>query len=317
MNPRLFLLSFLSAIHLAPFGWAESTIDVLRYEPVDATRGRTVPVKVYRVKEGTPKPVILFSHGLGGSRENGAYLAEYWAARGYVAVFVQHPGSDESVWKEAARGERFMAMKQAASGRALLDRLGDIPFVLDQLEHWQAEAGHPLRGALDLDHIGMCGHSFGAITTQAMMGQRYPLGKSFPDPRLDAFLPMSPSTSRGMSASEAFSHIAAPVLCMTGTEDDSPIQPDVTPASRREVFGALPKGDKYQLVFEGGEHSAFSGGEMLRLGRIPHHHGAIQLISTRFWDAYLKGDASAKKWLQSEAPRAGAKLVAKDVWEWK
>jgi predicted dienelactone hydrolase len=317
MHPAWHLSTFLSVVLLAPLARGESSIDVLRYEPVDAARSRTVPVKIYRVKADAPRPVILFSHGLGGSRENGAYLAEYWAARGYVAVFVQHPGSDESVWKEAARGERFTAMKQAASGRAFLDRLGDIPFVLDQLERWQVEAGHPLRGTLDLDHIGMCGHSFGAVTTQAMMGQRFPLGKTFPDPRIDAFLPMSPSTSRGVTAGEAFSHIAAPVLCMTGTEDDSPIQPEVTPASRREVFAALPKGDKYQLVFEGGEHAAFSGGERLQRGRIEHHHGAIQLISTRFWDAYLKGDASAKAWLQSEASRTGAKLVAKDVWEWK
>ncbi len=318
MRPTV-LLSILSLFVFASILRAETTtsIDVLRYEPVDAARSRTVPVKIYRVKSAEAKPVIVFSHGLGGSRENGVYLAEHWARNGYVAVFVQHPGSDESVWKEAGRGERMAAMKQAASGKSLLDRLGDIPFVLDQLELWNAENGHALHGALDLEHIGMTGHSFGAVTTQAMMGQKFPLGKSFPDPRFDAFFSMSPSTGRGLGATEAFSHIQAPVLCMTGTEDTSVITPEMTAESRREVYAALPAGDKYQLVFEGGTHSAFSDTALFNEKRFDHHHVAIQTISTRFWDAYLKGDAAAKAWLQSEKPRSEAKLIAKDVWEWK
>lgn len=313
----LFLLLILTAVSPCLRADEMVSIDVLRYEPVDASRSRTVPVKIYRVKSAEARPVIVFSHGLGGSRENGVYLAEHWARSGYVAVFVQHPGSDESVWKEAGRGERMAAMKQAASGRSLLDRLGDIPFVLDQLELWNGDPGHALHGALDLEHIGMTGHSFGAVTTQAMMGQKFPLGKSFPDPRFDAFLPMSPSTGRGVGATEAFGHIKAPVLCMTGTADTSVITPEMTAESRREVYAALPEGDKFQLVFEGGTHSAFSDAALFNDKQLEHHHGAIQVISTRFWDAYLKGDAAAKAWLQSEKPRTEANLIAKDVWEWK
>lgn len=313
----LFLLLILTAVSPCLRSDETVSIEVLRYEPVDASRSRTVPVKIYRVKSKEARPIIVFSHGLGGSRENGVYLAEHWARNGYVAVFVQHAGSDESVWKEAERGERMAAMKQAASGRSLLDRLGDIPFVLDQLELWNGEPGHALHGALDLEHIGMTGHSFGAVTTQAMMGQKFPLGKSFPDPRFDAFLPMSPSTGRGVGATEAFGHIKAPVLCMTGTADTSVITPEMTAESRREVYAALPAGDKYELVFEGGTHSAFSDGALFNEKQLEHHHGAIQVISTRFWDAYLKGDAAAKAWLQSEKPRTDAKLIEKDLWECK
>jgi predicted dienelactone hydrolase len=313
----LFLLLISTAVSPCLRADDAVSIEVLRYEPVDASRSRTVPVKIYRVKSEEARPVIVFSHGLGGSRENGVYLAEHWARSGYVAVFVQHPGSDESVWKETARGERMAAMKQAASGRSLIDRLGDIPFVLDQLELWNGESSHALHGAIDLGHIGMTGHSFGAVTTQAMMGQNFPLGKSFPDPRFDAFLPMSPSTGRGVGATEAFGHVSAPVLCMTGTADTSVITPEMTAESRREVYAALPDGDKYQLVFEGGTHSAFSDTALFNEKRFDHHHSAIQTISTRFWDAYLKGDATAKAWLRSDKPRTDAKLIEKDLWEWK
>lgn len=319
MRRIAFCLLFSALLPAAPL-LAETpapAVEIFRDEPVDTARGRSVPVKIYHKRSPSPQPVIVFSHGLGGSRENGTYLAEHWAAHGYVAVFVQHPGSDEAVWKEAARGQRLAAMKAAAGAKALFDRLGDIPFVLDQLERWNTEKGHALEGSLDLGRIGMTGHSFGAVTTQAMMGQRFPTGRSFLDPRLGAFLPMSPSLGRNLAAAEAFGQIALPVLCMTGTEDASVITPETTPASRRAVYAALPAGDKYQLVFEGGEHSAFSETALFDEKRFEHHHPAIQNISTRFWDAYLKGDAEAKAWLQSEKPRAEASLIEKDVWEWK
>ncbi len=311
-----FLLPF---VCLGGFLLAEEVTPTLtlRYEPVDATRGRTVPVKVYLRPGKNPQPVVIFSHGLGGSRENSPYLGEHWAAKGYVAVFVQHPGSDESVWKETEGAGRFAALKAAASLKSFADRVGDIPFVLDRLEEWNAAEGHDLKGCLDLEHIGLCGHSFGAVTTQAMMGQRFRLDRSFADPRLDAFFLMSPSASRTIPSAEAFGHIAAPVLCMTGTKDGSPIRPDETPETRLETYASLPAEDKYQLVFEGGGHFAFSDTGFFDEQRQPHHHAAIQLLSTRFWDAYLKGDEAAKAWLRSEQPRAGAKLLEKDRWEWK
>jgi predicted dienelactone hydrolase len=314
--PLLLVTLFLSGLP-AQDRTAKTDLAIERFEPVDATRNRTVPVKVYLPASTSPQPVVIFSHGLGGSRENGVYLGEHWAGAGYVAVFVQHPGSDESVWKNAGRGERLTAMKSAASLQSTLDRYADIPFVLDQLERWNADSAHALRGRLDLEHIGMCGHSFGAVTTQGMMGQRFLANRTFADPRLDAFFPMSPSGSRGVPSEKAFGHIKAPVLCMTGTEDTSIITPEVTAESRREVYASLPAGDKYELVFDGGTHSAFSDTALFNEKRYEHHHGAIRMISTRFWDAYLKGDASAKTWLQSERPKTDCKLLPKDVWAWK
>ena len=81
----------------------------------DAARNRDIPVRIYLPVNEKPEPVVLFSHGLGGSRAGSKFLGEHWAARGYVAVFVQHPGSDDAVWKEAAPEERMAALREAAS----------------------------------------------------------------------------------------------------------------------------------------------------------------------------------------------------------
>ncbi len=74
-----------------------SSIRELRLEPVDEQRERAVPIKVYHGQIDSPQPVILFSHGLGGSRENNKFLGHPWAAAGFVAVFIQHTGSDDEV----------------------------------------------------------------------------------------------------------------------------------------------------------------------------------------------------------------------------
>ena len=45
-------------------------VETIKYEWQDAKRNRPVPVKIYHpVTEGESLPVIIFSHGLGGSRD--------------------------------------------------------------------------------------------------------------------------------------------------------------------------------------------------------------------------------------------------------
>jgi predicted dienelactone hydrolase len=283
----------------------------------DADRKRDIPVWVYLPTGNKPAPVVLFSHGLGGSRENSPYLGQHWSARGYVAVFVQHPGSDTSVWKDKRAGGRLEAMREAASAKNFALRVKDIPAVLDQLEKWNRQAGHALAGRLDLTHVGMSGHSFGAVTTQAVSGQHFPLGLvNYTDGRIKAALAFSPSAPKRGSADRAFGGVAIPWLLMTGTKDTSFIN-DTDVASRLAVYPALPPGGKYELVLEGAEHSAFGDRPLPgdKEQRNPNHHRAILALSTAFWDAYLRGDAAAKAWLEGDGPRSV--LEPKDRWQRK
>ncbi len=299
---------------LSVCGQTSASVQELLYEPLDEKRNRTVPVKVYVKPAEKPMPIILFSHGLGGSRERNAYLGKYWAEHGYIGVFMQHAGSDSSIMKSAPAGGRLKALKGGISLQASSDRYGDVAFVIDLLELWNTSAEHPLAGQLDLEKIGMSGHSFGAMTTQGLMGQKFALPRSYAEPRIDAFFAMSPSPGYRLTPEQAFGHIQSPVLLMTGSKDVIELTPHHTPEKRALVYAGLPAGDKYLLFLEDATHFAFSDGDRKK---IPHHHPAIQQVSTRFWDAYLKGDQAAKAWLQSEQVREGAKLVAKDKWEWK
>jgi predicted dienelactone hydrolase len=239
-----------------------------------------------------------------------------------VAVFLQHPGSDDSVWKELPAAERAAAMRKAANAENFRLRVKDVPAVLDQLERWNKEPGHALAGRLQLASVGMSGHSFGALTTQAVSGQSYPtVGSLFTDPRIKAALVLSPSRPATGDPQKAFADVKLPWMLMTGTRDVARIgggtigAADV--ASRLAVYPCLPPGSKYELVLDGAEHSAFTDrplpGETSR--RNPNHHRVILALSTAFWDAYLQRDPEARAWLDGDGPRAV--LDEKDKWQRK
>jgi predicted dienelactone hydrolase len=283
----------------------------------DEARSRSIPILVSLPEGGGAAPVVLFSHGLGGSRHGSSYLGEHWAARGYAAVFLQHPGSDESVWREAPRASRMDSMRRAASMENFLLRVGDVRAILDALERFNDEPGHPLQDRLDLDRVGMSGHSFGAVTTQAVSGQRAPgAGRPFTDPRIRAAVILSPSAPRRGDPSDAFGGVDLPWMLMTGTKDVALIG-DADVASRLAVFPALPEGDKYELVLDNAEHSAFTDRNLPGDSepRNPNHHRAILAMSTAFWDAYLRDSAEARDWLSSDAPIG--LLEAEDRWRSK
>jgi dienelactone hydrolase len=190
----------------------------------DLERRRDIPIRIYLPQAMQVAPVVLFSHGLGGSREGNSYLGKHWAARGYVSVFLQHPGSDTAVWRGEAKGHRMQAMHEAASGQNFLLRVKDVPAVLDQLDHWNKTDGHVLAGRLDLRKVGMSGHSFGAVTTQAVSGQEIERGKAlFTDARIAAAVIMSPSSPKRGTPQAAFGKVSLPWMLMTGTKDTAPI----------------------------------------------------------------------------------------------
>ena len=283
----------------------------------DAERKRDIPIRAYLPSEKSPVPVVLFSHGLGGSRKGSAYLGNHWAGCGYVAVFLQHPGSDTSVWKDKRLGQRMQAMRKAAGAQNFLLRVRDIPAVLDQFDRWNKTDGHVLAGRLDLTRVGMSGHSFGAVTTQAVSGQgTRRVNASFTDSRIKAAIAFSPNSPRGGDPKQAFGNVKIPWMLMTGTKDISPIgNADIK--SRLAVFPALPSGGKYELVLYGAKHYAFTerslSGDTEK--RNPNHHRVILALSTAFWDTWLREDAAAKAWLDGEGPRSV--LEKDDRWQTK
>lgn len=267
---------------------------------IDGTReGRHVPYKIYTPEgPGDHYPVIIWSHGLGGSRDGAGFISRFVASYGYVIVHVQHKGSDSGLW-EGKPGHPWDVIRATPIPRkATLQRLLDVPFAINELTKMNLPKA-------DLSRLGMSGHSFGAMTTQTMAGQRRGLGRRLYDlfeNRFKAAIAYSPVPvmyKAGHEVSDFYSGIRIPMLYMTGTEDSSPVNAEITYKTRMEVFEHSQGPDQHLLVLEDGDHMVYNGSRG-QLGENPKreiHEKIIKLASLAFWEAYLKGDAVAKDWL--------------------
>jgi predicted dienelactone hydrolase len=283
-------------------------VEVKSFDWKDGKRDREVPAKLYLpggVK--SPSPVIVFSHGLGGTRNGYEYLGRHWASHGYVAVHLQHKGSDDAVWK--GKRNPLAALRQAVRDPAnALNRPLDVRFALDRLTKLNKEGA--LKGKLDLARVGMAGHSFGAWTTQVVVGQVQvlPLGKelSYADRRVKAGLILSPSAPPKGDLDKVFGAVKVPCLHMTGTRDDGMGITEVKAPDRRKPFDHMKRAERYLVIFKDGDHMAFAGIKRLPGGgkKDPFIQGVVRMASTAFWDAHLKGDAKARAWLAGGLAKA-------------
>ncbi len=280
----------------------------------DNTRDRTIPVKLYIPENCSGLlPVVIFSHGLGGSREAAEYLGHYWAEHGYIGVFIQHPGSDESFWKPDFnprtfdRNQLMGKFRQTVANPAhAVNRSNDVHFVLDQLE--KSNISDPiLKGKINLNEIAIAGHSYGSWTALTASGQRFyarsKQGVSSGDRRIKAAIYLSPTPPRaGQDPALVFGSISIPGIHFTGTLDSSPVN-NTKAEDRRIAFDNISKGDQFLITLNGADHGVFGGRKRLMAKPDDEKHQEItQRVSTAFLNAYLKHDPQAKLWLFQSAP---------------
>jgi dienelactone hydrolase len=285
---------------------------MVRGEFTDTARAdRVVPYKIYYPAGAHgPMPVIIWSHGFGGNRDGAGFISRFVAAYGYTLVHLTHVGSDSSLW-EGQPGHPWEVLRKISINRAMtLARFADVSFAVDQLYIWARE--NPAIGAgMDFARLGMAGHSFGAMTTQAMAGQYFPdendVLRSYRDARFQAGILYSPVPIRKLTSETPEPHIYGPIeiplFHMTGTDDDSPLE-GFGYDRRMAVYdysGSKNGGaDKYLLIKNDGDHMVYNGtrGQLAANPLRPLHENMIKITSLAFWDAYLKGDEQALAWLR-------------------
>src|SRR5215472_5125486 len=97
----------------------------------DAARSRELPIKVYFPQEPGRYPLIIFSHGIGGSKDDYEYLGRYWAAHGYVSIHPQHPGSDRAILTPGRQLKNATAISRAEKDQKnWTDRPKDVSFII-------------------------------------------------------------------------------------------------------------------------------------------------------------------------------------------
>ncbi len=270
----------------------------------DDRRTRLIPFLIRYPKDAPGRlPVVIFSHDLGGSKESAAYYADHLVSHGYVVVNVQHPGSDLAIWggqrPDLENPKVSAEIRKAMSPQSALDRFQDIYLAVFALHSLDRQPG-ALKGRIDLARIGMSGHSYGALTTQAMAGQAFARGRKMGHPEFKAFLAMSPAGAADGHNADAFGDITRPFLFLTGSDDRLTVNGKVLdPSERQKPYLAMKRAPSALVVLKGADHLVFSGRQELGFSK-PRDDRFRQLIkaaSLAFWDSELRDDAEARAWL--------------------
>lgn len=207
-----------------------------------------------------PRPVLIYSPGLGEPRTWATTLVEDLASRGYVVVTVdntyespevQFPDGSVATWTPSGDPDAF-------TRKLLAVRVRDTGFVLDRLAALNAgrnpdadgkrlPAG--LAGSLDLTRVGMFGHSAGGTAAAAAMDT---------DPRIAAGLDMDGNLDwlDGSLMPVAAHGLTRPFLLLgkDGTTDTGP---------GWRAFRANTPGWNRRLTLRGSQHASFTDAETL------------------------------------------------------
>jgi dienelactone hydrolase len=265
----------------------------------DAARNKEIPLKIYYPSGPGPFPVIIFSHGALASKDCYSGLGQYWASFGYVSI---HPSHSDSIADSGYHGTVRDAISDPSAWK---NRPQDISFIIDSLPEIEKLAPG-LKGKLDRRHVGVGGHSFGAYTAElvggmtiTMPGKHAPQG--FADKRVSAILLLSPQGEGRMGlTAHSWDNLRLPMLLMFGSRDFGPW--GESPIWRSEAYRMAPSGNKYQVELEGGTHMGFAGpppGASLKAAILSEQFQCAKLETLAFWDAYLKQNREAERYLSS------------------
>lgn len=272
----------------------------------DASRQREIPVRLYwpaGASPSKPVPLVVFSHGLGGSRAGYSYLGRHWASLGFASLHVQHAGSDRAVWG----GNIFRLvgnLQSAASESQAIDRARDVSFAITTILA-SKEFGPQINPAA----IAVAGHSYGANTAMLVGGatvERNGKPMSFRDDRVKALILISapPFIGEG-DMTTILGPIKVPTLHVTGTDDIIRVPGHYSDVHDRiAVFDALAGQNKVLTVFKGASHSIFtdrttpSGPELNATVK-----RATRELSGLFLKTVLSGASGAAldAWMQQQA----------------
>lgn len=244
----------------------------------DTSRNRSFYVDVYIPQGVTSEkiPVVVFSHGLSSRPEDYDDGLKHLASYGYVVAAPQHVGSDIIYLQEMFEGFH----RNIFDRDEFINRPLDLSYVIDELERRNSS---DFGGKLDLNNVGVGGHSFGGYTALAIAGatidfdyleeycdrpyvgldtaillqcralelprQNY----NFRDERVKAVFAANP-VNRFIFGQKGLSKISIPILLASGSDDPA------TPPAFEQVtsFTWLTIPDKYWALFEGQAHVNFT-----------------------------------------------------------
>ena len=247
-----------STVPYMPSDWARAReadrgIGSLLFQALGSIHGHATDAQP--TSQGGPFPVLVFEPGLGPLIPEYTTLAEDLASRGYVVIGLNPTYSASitvlagHVIKQSALGaipEVANPEQTQQRGDALVEVwAADDRFAIDQATRMNRDPGSPFAGRLDVDHIGLLGHSFGGAA--ALEACRL-------DPRCTA----AADLDGWPYGAVVRSRLDRPVLLMSSEPGTDAGAPAAMKADRdlAAILAGAP--EAYQVSIKGARHFSFT-----------------------------------------------------------
>lgn len=271
---------------------------------------RRVPIKVHAPIDGGPYPIIVISHGAGGNWDTHYAQAQHFASHGYVVLCMEHVGSNTEKLRSGLRLLENIN-RMIRDSNEVLGRPKDVSFAIDQATAWNS-SHEKLKGRLDLNHIGILGHSFGAYTTMVICGMRPALdwleppvapgkgvGPDLSDARISCGIALSPQgANEPFFIEKSMASLSKPLMGISGSEDKQ--QGGLPPMTRYQSFSLWPenRGLNKFVWLSNANHLDFTdstGGEQqgMRSANRDDVQKIVRAASLMFFDLHLRKNNSS------------------------
>ncbi|MEA5478225.1 alpha/beta hydrolase [Pseudanabaena galeata UHCC 0370] len=303
----------------------EMTINATLYNPQGATK---------------PAPVIVISHGFASNRDTFIYLSQHLASHGYAVAVLEHPETGSKDFAAFLKG-----FGKTPNPRDHYLRPRDLKYLLDDLER-QSQTLPDLRDRLDLQNVGLIGHSLGGYTVLALGGARLnfasikascdipepdvnsfnlskliqcqainlqPQDVDLQDPRVKAIFTLNPIGGSTMFNREGMRSLNVPVMIFASGDDM--IAPTVT--EQLFPFTWINGAEKYLAIVPKGTHFSFLEKSDRGVLTIPSSligvdpsfaHPYVKSLSIAFFKTYLARQSTFQAYLTANY----AKTISRD-----
>jgi dienelactone hydrolase len=270
---------------------------------------KNVAVRDVEVRDGK-WPLIVFSHGSGGTRVGYVFFTEFMASHGFIVMAADHIGNSRYTLVNgkvvAAGGPRAQA--------STADRPKDVSFLIDQMTRMNSGADSRFAGRVDLDKIAAAGMSFGGSTTQNVVER---------EKRVKAGVMLAPGGPTGDRT-----NFSTPIFMMIGTEDNTI---HAAGNARNRAYYEASKGPHYLVEIKDAGHYTFTSvdqynpeygngiGHGKRVNTAPDQdvaylapeesHKIINAYALAFFAVYVRGEPGYQAYLKEN--HYGDKIIYK------